>query len=290
MDDSNPTLTDTDLTVLAVLRDGSAGTETLAERAGLAPGSLDDRLEFLTDNGLVRATDGAYELTDSGRQVLRASGDGAGDSSPDVPPEVVEALEDRGLRADRLDAVCEAFAFLRYWGRATAAELKDGAFSEAPLEYETAEAWWTEFVRDHLAAAPMVEPAAEDGEFWTFAGTPGVADLGGDDRSARSVRGADDADPYASATEALIDIGLTDDERLAATGALAALQRGTRETAALRRAAKAAPTDDPPSDEWLDTTLFDVLDRLPGVVRTGEKWDYTLTPEGYSPSSAAPSE
>lgn len=72
----------------------------------------------------------------------------------------------RGLRVDHLDAVLSAFGFLRYWGTATAAELKDGIFSEVPLEYTTAEMWWTEFVYEHLAAVPTVDPPAIEDGFW----------------------------------------------------------------------------------------------------------------------------
>ncbi len=296
-DTSNPTLTAVDLAVLAALRDGRARREVLATRAALPPSTLDDRLVFLTDNGLVRedtsdeaATgDGRrFELTDSGRQVLRAPGDGTGDNSLGVPPDVERALEARGLAPDRRDAVREAFAFLRYWGRATAAELRDGVFSEVPLDFESPGAWWSEVVRDHLAALPHVEAPAEDDGFWAFTGTPGVSETGGDPRFARAVRGADEGTPYASATEALTDLGLDDDERLAVAGALAALQRGEREPSALRRAAATVRAGRRPPEDWLDADLFDVLARLPGVVSVEEGWAYTLTPEGYAARTGGP--
>lgn len=281
MDDSTPNsgLTASDLAVLSALDRGEADAAALAERAGVPPDRLADRLSFLTDNGLVRPTEAGYELTDSGRQVIRVPGDGTADDSIDVPPVVVEVLHDRGLRADRLDAVLAAFDFLRYWGRATAAELRDGAFSEVPLEYAGAEAWWTAAVRDHLAAIPFVErPPTEDG-FWRFTGTPGVAALADDGRRVLFGRRSP-----ASATEAMARAELPEDRRLAVAAALAALQRGERDPEALRRAAASVEAGERPNDEWLEGPLFETLERLPGVVRAGDEWRYTLTPDGYDPA------
>ncbi|WP_254536805.1 hypothetical protein [Halomarina litorea] len=283
-DTNDSTMTDADLAVLAALRGGDVPRAALDGRVDLPPATLGERLAFLTDNGLVRERDeGEFALTDSGRQVLGGPGDGTGDNSLDAPPDVVRALEARDLRADHIDAVCAAFAFLRFWGRATAAEVRDGVFSEVPLDFETPTVWW-DAVRDHLAAVPYVEAPTDDGGetgFWRFTGTPGVADPGADVRFARAVRGAGDDDPYASATEALTDLGLSDDERLAAAGALAALQRGECEPAALRRAAAGVGAGDV-GEAWLDSTLFEVIERLPGVVPVDEGWAYTLTPAGYA--------
>jgi predicted transcriptional regulator len=279
-DTSNPTMTDADLAVLSALREGTVEATTLAEAAGLPRDVLEHRLTVLTDNGLIRETGAGLDLTDSGRQVLRTPSDGTRDDSLDAPPDVRRTLEERGLAADRLDAVLETFAFLRYWGRATGAELSDGVFSEVPLDFESADDWWREFVRDHLAALPHVDPPEEAGGFWRFDGTSGVSGLGGDVRLARAVRGADESTPYASATEALVDLNLSEDRRLALAAALAALQRGEREERALRRAATEGPGD--PPDAWIEADLFAALERLPGVLREDGEWTYALTPAGYA--------
>lgn len=94
-----------------------------------------------------------------------------------IPSRLLNQCSGRCNHADKLDAVLASFAFLRYWGKATAAELKDGVFSEVPLEYETAEEWWTDFICDHLGAVPTIEPPNTESGFWRFTGTPGLADL-----------------------------------------------------------------------------------------------------------------
>ncbi|ESP87612.1 hypothetical protein [Candidatus Halobonum tyrrellensis] len=277
---SNPTLTAVDLSVLVALADDPADAEALADRVDASPDEADDRLSVLLDNGLVRETDDGYALTDSGRRVARTPDGDAADDSVDAPPEVREALRERGLDADRLDAVLAAFAFLRYWGTATGAEIADGAFGEVPLDHPTADAWWG-FVADHLAAVPTVDAPDREGDFWRFDGRPGVADLSDDGRK----RLFDHGSPaqYASATEAMAAMDLPDDARRAVAAALAALQGNEAvETGTLRAAVGDAggATDgstDPDAEELLAT-----LERLPGVVREGERWRYTLTPDGYA--------
>ena len=288
--DANPTLTDDDRTLLAALDAGAAAASDLADRSETdrPADELAERLDFMADNGLLRRVGGGgedeaeYELTDDGRRLLRAPGDGSADETIDAPEEVVATLRDRGLRADRLDAALGAFAFLRFWGTATASEIADGAFSEEPLDFDSAARWWDEFARDNLAALPGVEPPETDGGFWRFDGPAGIDDVSEDGR--RVVFGrvrADDAPEYASATEAMAESGLSDDRRLAVAAALDALQRAdTADDATLQEAA-AGVTD----DEWLDDGLFDALERLPGVVREGDddagRWRYTLGPDGY---------
>lgn len=273
---SNPSLTERDLALLVALSDDPADGETLADRADFPVDALDDRLAVLLDNGLVREADGAYVLTDSGRRLVRAPGDGSADDSIDAPDAVREALRARGLEADRLDAALAAFAFLRYWGAATGAEIADGVFSEVPLEYATAEAWWSEFARDHLAAVPRAEaPEREDG-FWRFAGRPGVSDLSEDGRN-RLFDHGDAKNEYASATEAMVAMDLPDGRRRAVAAALAVLQDGDEAgTDDLRATVAGAGTDDGDVEAALET-----LERLPGVVRSGDRWRYTLTPDGY---------
>ena len=294
--DANSTLTDDDRTLLAALDALDAGAATasaLADRSETdrSADELRERLDFMADNGLLRRSDDGteeYELTDDGRRLLRAPGDGSADETIDAPDEVVATLRDRGLRADRLDAALGAFAFLRFWGAATASEIADGAFSEEPLAFDSAAAWWDEFARDHLAALPGVDPPETDGGFWRFDGPAGVDDISEDGRKVvfGRVRG-DDAPEYASATEAMAEAGLSDDRRLAVAAALSVLQRSdAADDATLREAAErtrdaGANVD----DSWLDSGLFDALERLPGVVREGDadagRWRYTLGPDGY---------
>lgn len=269
---SNPSLTERDLVVLVALSDDPADADTLARRTDVPRDELDGRLAVLADNGLVREANGSYALTDSGRRVIRAPSNGTADDSLDVPDDVRETLRARGLRADRLDAVLGAFAFLSYWGTATGAEIADGVFSEVPLDCATATDWWT-FVRDHLAAVPTVDPPSDAGGFWRFTGRPGAAD--GRDR----LFDRGDADrPAASATEAMVAAGLADGERRAVAAALAVLQGGEETGAGTLRSAIRGELDADSADV---ERLLDALARLPGVVRSGERWRYTLTPEGY---------
>ena len=285
---SNPTLTEDDRTLLAAFESGTATASELADRRGVdrSADELAERLDFMADNGLLRragAGDGGYELTDDGRRLLRAPGDGSADETIDAPEEVVATLRDADLRADRLDAALGAFAFLKFWGEATAAEIADGAFSEEPLEFASAAAWWSEFARDHLAALPGVEPPETEDGFWRFAGRAGVADVSEDGRKVVFGRSTDRTREYASATEAMVEAGLPDDRRLAVAAALSALQRTDEaDDETLREAAAGVEADGATADaEWLESGLLDALERLPGVVREGDRWRYTLGPDGY---------
>ena len=275
---TDSTLTADDRDLLAALEPAPATADELAARVDRPADELTERLDFMADNGLLRRVDAEYALTDDGQRLLRAPGDGTADETIDAPEEVVATLRDAGLRADQFDAVLGAFAFLQFWGEATAAEIADGAFSEEPLGFRSAHAWWTEFARDHLAALPGVEPPDADG-FWRFSGRPGVADVSDDGRKVVFGQSTDRPRAYASATEAMVDTGLSDDRRLAVAAALAVLQRTDEADAeTLREAAADASAD----AEWLESDLLDTLERLPGVVREGDRWRYTLTPDGYA--------
>ncbi|EMA54817.1 hypothetical protein [Halococcus salifodinae] len=278
----NPSLTELDLAMLAELYRNPTGATTLAQSVDIPPNQASKRLIFMVDNGLVRETDGAYKLTASGSRVLRTPGDESADDSIDAPRSVLWSLQSRGLRADRLDAVLATFAFLRYWGKATAAELKDGVFSEVPLEYKTTERWWREFVRDHLAVVPTIEPPPTESGFWRFTGTPGIADLNENGWRVVFGRGADTPGRYASATEAMVDMGLTDEDRLAVAAALTTLQREREaDVESLRTVVTTVRNSDENIDESINDTALKILGRLPGVVRSGNYLRYTLTPDGY---------
>ena len=278
----NPSLTETDLAILSQLHQSPTNTVTLAQSVDIPPDRLSNRLAFMVDNGLIREIDNAYEVTASGSRVLRVPDDEIVDNSIDVPRSVLWTLQSRNLRADQLDAVLATFAFLRYWGKATAAELKDGVFSEVPLEYETAERWWTELVSDHLAAVPTIEPPATENGFWQFTGTPGIADLNENGWRVVFGRGADAPERYASATEAMVDMELTDEERLAVAAALGTLQRDSEaDKESLRAVATTVRNSDKNVSNGVEDTVLDILIRLPGVVRSEDCLRYTLTSDGY---------
>ena len=278
----NPSLTETDLAMLAELYQDPTDAGILAQDVDIPPEQLSERLAFLAENGLIQKINGIYKLTASGSRVLRTPGDESADNSINAPQSVLWSLQSRGLHADRLDAVLATFAFLRYWGKATAAELKDGIFSEIPLEYETDERWWTEFVRDHLAAVPTIEPPDTENGFWQFTGTPGIADLNEDGWKVVFGRGADAPGRYASATEAMVDMDLTDNERLAVAAALATLQRNREvDVESLRTVMTTVQPRDENIDESVKDKSLETLGRLPGIVRSGDCLRYTLTPDGY---------
>ncbi len=285
---ANPTLTEDDRALLAALESRTATAAELADRTGddRSADELDERLDLMADNALVTSVQGGYELTEDGRRLLRAPGDGSADETIDAPEEVQAAFRDRGLKADRLDAALAAFAFLRFWGAATAAEIADGAFGEEPLGFDSAAAWWDEFARDQLVALPTVEPPADDGGFWRFDGPAGVTDISEDGRKVVFGRTRESDTPeYASATEAMVETGLSDDRRLAVSAALAALQRTDEaDTGTLREAAAGVGAEgagESADADWLESGLLDALERLPGVVRDGDRWRYTLGPDGY---------
>lgn len=185
---SNITLDDRDLAVLATIRRERATVETLAEALQYPPDDLRERLAELEDNDLLRpagsdsdsgfgsdsdpnfANAEEYELTPSGMRVLATSRPGSSDERIDTPAPVQRRLEASDLRPDEEDAVRGAFAFLRYWGEATDAEIVDGVHSEQPAGYPSGKRWWNDLVRDVLADLPGVEnpDGADAGGRWRY--------------------------------------------------------------------------------------------------------------------------
>lgn len=259
----------------------SADAADLAARIDASAADLEARLEDLADNALVRPTaDGGYAITENGERVLVATTLGRLDDRIDTPEHVEAALDDRSLPPDREDAVRGAFAYLRYWGSATTAELQDAVYDEWPAEFPDRRTWWTELVADGLAALPDVRPP-DDGESgadeaalaeWRYAG-PATVDRGDlDGREILRMGGAHAGD----ARHAVESVGLPDAERDAARAAFAAL--ADRGTATDEEIAEAVYEDQPAgygsAAEWWDGFLRDALAEVPAVEREDGKWRY----------------
>ncbi|WP_101295458.1 FACT complex subunit Spt16 family protein [Halegenticoccus soli] len=269
------TLTEADRAVLASLFDGPRDVPGLAARTDWTPEELTERAEYFADNGLVRERDdGRIELTASGRRIVLAPGDGSADDDIDLPERAREALAALGLRADQADAVRHAFAFLAYWGEATAAELREGVYTEAPAGYGSPDDWWTDCVRDALAALPEVEPPAEDGGPWRYA-----RDAEGADPAAEGWKMLDTTaphEPYTSLTHVLTDESASAAERAAVVAAFETLrERGETDDESIREAARRCEHGDELDEEWFEGRLIELLGSVPFVFRTSDgRWTY----------------
>lgn len=166
---TNIDLTEADLDLLRRLGDGERSPDALASTVDADAATVEDRLAALADNALVREGEEGYELTENGRRVVRAPGDGRADERVDTPPAVERALDSFDLRADAEVAVRNAFTFLRERERASPEELTEGVFSEAAAGYDDPDDWWDELVRDRLLALPGVTSPAR-GDYLRFDG------------------------------------------------------------------------------------------------------------------------
>jgi len=108
------TLTGRDRQLLARVSTGPRTTESIADHVDDEPEGLADRLDVLTDSGVVRRIDGTYELTDSGRRVLAAPGDGSADVQIDIPLAVERERSSRAVDEPCGAAIRAAYAFLQY--------------------------------------------------------------------------------------------------------------------------------------------------------------------------------
>lgn len=273
---NTPKLDDTDRAILEGLAEGRSAADLAEEFESAGEGGrdedvdVDDRLAALAESGLVVPEEG-HELTDSGRRVLDAPGDTSADDRIDVPDHVDRAIERADLPPDRAAAIRGAFAFLSYWGEATAHEIRDAIYSEHPIGYGSSKAWWERFVRDPLADLPDVS-APSDGETWRYAGRPGVEDPTDDGR-----HGATDPEttPYASVKHALEALDPRSEEREAVHAVFALL--ADRDDATGDEIVDAVYDDHPAGfgsvEEWWDRVSA-LLEELPGVVREGETWRY----------------
>ena len=268
-------LEERDRRLLALLGTRVRAAGDLADDLGVPAEALEGRLAELADDGLVYDRgDGRFERTESGRRVLVASATGADDERIDTTPAVEAALESLALRPDEADALRHAFALLRYWGRATEAEIADAIYSEAPAGRGSPAEWWEEVVREPLAALPGVDPPGSDGEPWRHAGPPEADQPGTHGRRVLSRHHP----VYGDVKHALESLDLSEPEREAARAAFGYLYR--RGEATERELGEAVYPDHPAgydsSAEWWGGFVRDAFDALPGVERAdagGERPD-----------------
>lgn len=270
---STPTLDDTDKAILERLAEGQSAAD-LTEEFDRA--EVGERLTALTDSGLV--SEDGYELTDSGRRVLDAPGDASADDRIDVPEHVEEAIQRFDPPPDRAAAIRSAFAFLAYWGEATAYEIRDGIYSEHPVGYESPAEWWDGFLAEHLADLPGIEPPTSGDGTWQYAGRPEVDDPTEDGRHGPGEPGGV---PYASVKHALEELDPRAEEREAVHAVFALLaDRGEATEDAIADAVYDEHSAGFGSvEEWWDR-VGTVLEELPGIARDGETWRYHSAIEG----------
>lgn len=263
-----------DRAILNALGAEARTAEGLAADLDVRRDDVDERLADLADNGLVAdAGDGRVRRTDSGRRVVATSA-GARDNQIDTTPEIEGVLSMFGLGPDEAEAVRGAFAFLRYWGRATADELIDAIYSEDPADYGTGDAWWSDLVRDPLAALPGVVAPVHPDEPWRYAG-PAEVDTPGADGTRRLARPG--RQPYGSVKHAIESLRLKPSEREAVRAAFGFLrgegEASERDIAAAVYADHSAGHLTP--DAWWDDCVRDAFAQLPGVSRAdGDAWCY----------------
>lgn len=302
----NITLDDRDEEILRHLRRSSADVGDLANALGCSSDYLESRLPALADNDLVtRTDDGGFAITDSGRRAIAGTPAGRMDDRLDTPDPVESRIRSYDLRADREAAVRGAFAFLRYWGDALEAEIVDAIYSETPAGYDSADEWWTDLVRDHLAGLPFVDPAESWDTPWRYTGTAtvdsetddgetGAGEIDADEtdsadgRTAPGNRDAPEDDrftmaggaaavdepgkssavfPLASARYAVTQLDASPDARAAVRRAFAVLVREeeTNPDALKRDVYPAVPAGYDTADEWWTDCVRDGLRQIPGV-------------------------
>ncbi|WP_232702448.1 winged helix-turn-helix domain-containing protein [Halobacterium wangiae] len=273
------TLDERDRAILERLHRGETDVESLAGTVNTSPEDVREHLPRLLDNGLVeRVGDDTYALTEDGERVVAASPAGLQDNRIDTPEDVEAAIESYDLRPDREEAVRNAFAFLHYWGEATAPEIVDAIFPEDPAEYDDSDAWWTELVRDRLAALPSVDPPDSPNGAWRYDGTPTVDQRTDDSRLLLGPKG----NRRNSVKFALERLPVEDDERQAVRAAFELLAESDDATATAFRE-QVYPDRDAgyeSADDWW-AFVREHLAELPGVEREGDGneavWRYWRT-------------
>ena len=277
----NVTLDDRDRAVLERLRAGAADVDALAESVPADADHLRDRWPDLADNGLVdRESGDRYRLTDDGRRVVEAVGTGAQDDRLDTPPAVEGRILAFDLPPDHEAALRGAFAFLHYWGDATAAEIVDAVYSEDPAGFDDPLAWWRECVRDRLAELPGVEPARSPGEPWRY---DGVALVESDGEDGRNVAGAAVTEGT-SARFALERLDLDAETQRAVRRVFSLLVElgDVSETEAKEQVYPDYDAGYGSPDEWWTDGVRPALESLPGVEHASgdrERWRYRTVDE-----------
>lgn len=284
-------LSDADCALLRRVAAGDGDPEPTDGGGGGSDAGTEERLSRLADDGLVRRAAGkgegeGYELTPSGRRALRARGDDPTGDADDLPGTVESDLAALELRPDERAAVRRAVAFLRDWNAATAAEVVDAVYAEAPAGRDDPEEWWDGLVRERLAGIAGVVPP--DGEQQSGSG-PRTSDGDGaapdrewrydsaDDRPSDATDAdahadgrrviADDQDRYGSAKHAIEREAADDREAEALSAAFEALaERGDATDDDL-----AAALD---GRERGPDAIADALAALPGVERDDGRWRY----------------
>ena len=272
-------LEERDRRLLALLGTRARTLADLDDEPGIPRSELADRLAELADNGLVYDLGGGrYERTESGRRVLVASATGADDERVDTTPAIESTLATFDLDPAEADAVRHVFALLRYWGSVTEAEIQDAVFDETPASRETPTEWWEGIVREPLAALPGVEPPAEEGGAWRYAGTAEADTPLADGRRVLSRTHP----VYGDVKHALESLDLSSAEREAARAAFGFLyRRGEASEAEIGQAVYPDHRAGYDSvDDWWDGAVRDAFEALPAVERVeddggeGTTWRY----------------
>lgn len=273
-------ITDEDLRILWSVDAGRSDAGSIAAEVDPDRASVQERLDVMVDNGLLRESSGRYELIDSGRRLLESPGDGSADDRIDVPDVVERELAALDLGEDRKSAVRGSFAFLRYWGSATGSEIRDAIFSEYPAGFDARDAWWTDCVEPALGSLPGIERPDDSEGAWRFDGLPGVQDGTLDGRIAS---GGDSEDvQFGSAKHAMEGLPLSDEERASVSAAFSLLERRGEATAAeLGDVFEASSLSEHDSlDEWAEACIRPAFESIPGVDRAADdRWTYRATDE-----------
>ncbi len=258
------TLTERDRQLLRRLSTGPRTPASLAEGVDEEPEELAERLDELADSGVVRRIDETYELTDSGRRVLAAPGDGSADERIDVPVAVERELGSHSVGGPCAAAVRATYAFLQYWGESTASELRDAIFVEQPADYDDRHEWWIDCVAPILRELPTVRPPHGDAlaARWHYERPPGV------DGSAdgRAVLGSTNGQPVGNARQAIETGTESALNRAAVRHGFAVIETRGRATTEQLERELAAATDGELAPEST-VSVFDVLEAIPSIKR-----------------------
>ena len=165
------TLSDEDEALLKQIRSGRNTVNNIASATGYDSAALAQRLDRMAENDLVRDIgQEAYDLTESGQRVLNTSDNKKTGEGIDTSDAVERDLAAFGLPIEREESVRRAFTFVRSSEEATSTEIKDAVYDERPAGYESADEWWEQCVRGHLADLPHIEQPSGDGDEWRYTG------------------------------------------------------------------------------------------------------------------------